>query len=79
MPQPIERPAPDAIAANGWVFYEKCRCQRILKYKYRHPAHPDLELEWWPNTYQFKITYQATKTKVPPTSIKKLSEILQAI
>ena len=49
---------PQALIDNGWNYYEKCRCQRILKYKYRHPGKPGLELEWWVKYFQFKINIE---------------------
>ena len=70
--------APIALTNNGWNFYEKCRCQNILKYKYRHPDKPGMQLEWWVKYYQFKIT-EKNKTKIPPTKIGELDNILKNI
>ncbi len=70
--------APEAIANNGWQFYEKCRCDGILKWTFRHPDKPKLELEWWVGYYQFKIMNQ-NMTKVPLTKVAKLDEILKGL
>lgn len=67
---------PKALTDNGWNYYEKCRCQRILKYKYRHPGKPGLELEWWVKYLQFKIT-EKNKTKIPLTKIGELDNTLK--
>ena len=70
--------APEAIAGNGWQFYEKCRCKKILTYVYRNPAHPDLELRWQVNNFMFKIMNKNT-TKVPLTPLAKMDEILKSL
>ncbi len=70
--------APAAIAENGWQFFTKCRCDGILKWKYRHPGKPNLELHWWVGYYQFKVMNQNT-TKIPLTKISKLDEILKSL
>ena len=69
---------PAAIANNGWLFYEKCKCGGILKYKYRHPEKPGLQLEWWVKYFQFRIT-NYSKTKVQQTPIAKLEETLKPL
>lgn len=67
---------PAAIANNGWLFYQKCKCGGILKQKYRHPDKPGLQLEWWVRYYQFKIT-QLSKTKIPQIPLSKLEDTLK--
>lgn len=67
---------PQALADNGWVFHEKCRCQRVLKYKYRNPQLPGYEVEWWVKFYQFRIKEKA-KTKVSLTKISLLDQTLK--
>jgi hypothetical protein len=62
----------------GWHFYEKCRCGGVLKWKYRHPDKPGLELEWWLKYYQFQIT-ERNKVKVPPTRIENLKTQLEQL
>lgn len=73
------RDEPAALAANGWAFYERCRCAGRMKYKYRNPAHPELELEWWVKYYCFRITYLGRSVKVPPTKIGLLDKTLKEL
>ena len=58
----------------GWNFWEKCRCGGVLKWKYRHPGKPGLELEWWIKYYQFRIT-DRRKVKIPATKIENLKQL----
>lgn len=70
---------PQAIATHGWQYYSKCRCGGILKHKYRNPSYPELELEWWVKYGQFRITYRGTQTKVAPTAVSQLNEVLNSL
>lgn len=72
------RTEPEALAANGWLFYEKCNCVRTLKYKYRNEAFPNLELQWLPKHFQFTIM-NGNSTKVPLTKIANLDKVLKAL
>lgn len=69
---------PEAFIINGWTFYEKCKCQRIKKYKFRNTAFPKLELEWWINYYQFKIM-DGNTTKIPLTKIGLADQTLKSL
>ncbi len=69
---------PEILTLNGWKFYEKCRCQNILKYKFRNANKPGLEIEWWISYYQFKVT-EKNKTKIPPTKMGELDNILKTL
>ena len=70
---------PVALAANGWTFFEKCRCQHMLKYKYINSKHPGLVLEWWVKYSQFKITYRESVTKIPITRLLLLDKTLKEL
>lgn len=69
---------PEALSLNGWTFYEKCRCNRILKWKYRNPLFPDLELQWLVSYFQFKIMNKNT-TKIGLTAISHLDAVLKSL
>jgi hypothetical protein len=70
--------APEAITSNGWLLHEKCRCNNIRKYKFRHPEYPDLELEWWISYHQFKVM-QGNTTKIPLTKIGQADSVLKSL
>jgi len=74
----MERNEPTALAENGWQFYEKCNCQRTLKYRYIHPNKPGLKLEWIVRFQQFSISDKGL-TKVPLTKLSKLDEVLKSL
>lgn len=69
---------PAAIIEHGWNFYEKCKCNRVLTYKYRHPDKPDLELWWRVDQLVFKIMNR-NSTKVPLTKMALLDVTLRSL
>lgn len=69
---------PKAIAKYGWQFYEKCKCQRTLKYIYRHPDKPGLFLEWWVMVHQFRVM-DGNMTKTPLASTADFDKVLSIL
>jgi hypothetical protein len=66
------------ITNNGWLFYSKCRCGGLLKYKFRNENHKGLELEWWCKNGLFCIM-RGKRAEVAVTKIEKLEETLLAL
>lgn len=69
---------PVAILSNGWILHEKCKCNQIKKYKFRNPAFPTLELEWWISYFQFKVM-DGNSTKIPLTRIALVDQTLKSL
>lgn len=71
-------PTPPELTANGWQFYEMCRCSGVLKYKYRNTSLKGYEVEWWPRVYRFKVTHD-NKTIRALEKMPKLDETLKGL
>ena len=72
------KPIPEIISSAGWVYFEKCRCGGILKYKFKHPAKKGLVLEWMVLYSKFRMV-ERNKIKVPATALSKLNEVWQTL